>query len=251
VRKDQDPEITYLMLTDGKTGQSEAVTTTPEHPFYVQAQADALPRPRPVGHEELNTHWVGAGHLQIGDKIKQAGGTTGVVANVTTLQQTQEMFNLTVDEAHTFYVGQDGWLVHNASKPALTATERSVLAEATRFFKPEIMSKIEAAYKSGVPTYVSVGGRKILIEPTAPFSGFTNFEGKTFAIGKDAFSSPEELRKTVLHELYRLKTSNVASGLSGAMSTSETNAAFNFAEKGILTYLGFAHELCRTASKLD
>jgi len=65
-----DPAITNLMLKDGKSGQSEAVTTTPEHPFYVQAQADALPRPRPVGHEDLNTHWVGAGHLQIGDKIK-------------------------------------------------------------------------------------------------------------------------------------------------------------------------------------
>ncbi|GMA14374.1 hypothetical protein E5F05_01880 (plasmid) [Deinococcus metallilatus] len=24
------------------------------------------------------------------------------------------MFNLTVSEAHTYYVGQDGWLVHNA-----------------------------------------------------------------------------------------------------------------------------------------
>ena len=23
------------------------------------------------------------------------------------------MFNLTVDEAHTFYVGENGWLVHN------------------------------------------------------------------------------------------------------------------------------------------
>ena len=27
------------------------------------------------------------------------------------------MFNLTVETAHTFYVGQDGWLVHNASCP--------------------------------------------------------------------------------------------------------------------------------------
>lgn len=27
------------------------------------------------------------------------------------------MFNLTVSEAHTFYVGQNGWLVHNASWP--------------------------------------------------------------------------------------------------------------------------------------
>lgn len=27
------------------------------------------------------------------------------------------MFNLTVDTAHTFYVGQDGWLVHNQNNP--------------------------------------------------------------------------------------------------------------------------------------
>ncbi|WP_229779673.1 hypothetical protein, partial [Deinococcus knuensis] len=32
----------------------------------------------------------------------------------TEVQQTREMFNLTVSEAHTYYVGQDGWLVHNA-----------------------------------------------------------------------------------------------------------------------------------------
>ncbi len=49
----------------------------------------------------------------VGDQVKQADGTTGVIANVVTVQQTQEMFNLTVSEAHTFYVGQNGWLVHN------------------------------------------------------------------------------------------------------------------------------------------
>lgn len=57
---------------------------------------------------------MGAGHPKIGDEIKQADGTTGLVANVTTVGQTREMFNLTVSEAHTYYVGQDGWLVHNA-----------------------------------------------------------------------------------------------------------------------------------------
>ncbi|WP_425557438.1 polymorphic toxin-type HINT domain-containing protein [Deinococcus aluminii] len=62
----------------------------------------------------MNEHWVGAGHLKVGDMIKQADGTTGVVANVVTLQQTREVFNLTVSEAHTFYVGTQGWLVHNA-----------------------------------------------------------------------------------------------------------------------------------------
>jgi len=63
---------------------------------------------------------VGAGHLKIGDKIKQADGTTGLVANLTTVGQTREMFNLTVSEAHTYYVGNDGWLVHNC--PTADAT---------------------------------------------------------------------------------------------------------------------------------
>lgn len=86
-----------------------------EHSPYVKEWSDGGNRPKPVGHEDLNEHWVGAGHLKVGDKIRQADGTTGVVANVVTLQQTREMFNLTVSEAHTFYVGQDGWLVHNAN----------------------------------------------------------------------------------------------------------------------------------------
>ncbi|WP_229778747.1 polymorphic toxin-type HINT domain-containing protein [Deinococcus knuensis] len=76
---------------------------------------DAQPRPAPEGHRDLGKNWVGAGHLKIGDTIKQADGTTGLVANVTTVGQTREMFNLTVSEAHTYYVGQDGWLVHNTS----------------------------------------------------------------------------------------------------------------------------------------
>ncbi|GAA5532640.1 polymorphic toxin-type HINT domain-containing protein [Deinococcus aluminii] len=84
-----------------------------DHPFYVKERSDTGERPKPVGHEDLGKNWVGAGHLKVGDKIKQADGTLGVVANVITLQQTREMYNLTVDAAHTFYVGRDGWLVHN------------------------------------------------------------------------------------------------------------------------------------------
>ncbi|MFC6593129.1 polymorphic toxin-type HINT domain-containing protein [Deinococcus lacus] len=76
-------------------------------------------RPRPVGHEELNERWVGAGHLQSGDKLKLADGREGSVINVTTQAKTQEMFNLTVAEAHTFYVGGNGWLVHNQTFPCL------------------------------------------------------------------------------------------------------------------------------------
>ncbi|GAA0501059.1 polymorphic toxin-type HINT domain-containing protein [Deinococcus depolymerans] len=87
----------------------------PERLFFVAQPVDAQPRPAPEGHSDLSKNWVGAGHLKIGDTIKQADGTTGLVANVTTVGQTREMFNLTVSEAHTYYVGDDGWLVHNSS----------------------------------------------------------------------------------------------------------------------------------------
>ncbi|WP_082688971.1 polymorphic toxin-type HINT domain-containing protein [Deinococcus actinosclerus] len=87
---------------------------------------------------------MGAGHLKIGDTIKQADGTTGLVANVTTVEQTREMFNLTVSEAHTYYVGQDGWLVHNTgSKPALpTATDLRTWA-AKQGYKKSMSGNIE------------------------------------------------------------------------------------------------------------
>ena len=54
-----------------------------------------------------------------------------------------------------------------------------------------------------------------------------------FLIGREAFSSEAELGKTILHELYRLNTSTSAGGVSGSLATSETAAAFNFAERAI------------------
>ncbi len=116
VHKNNDPAITYLEIKDPEQGnKSEFITTTPEHPFYLQVNADASARSKPKGYDDLSSKWVGAGHLIAGDKIKQADGTSGVIANVVTVKQTQEMFNLTVSEAHTFYVGNEGWLVHNCS----------------------------------------------------------------------------------------------------------------------------------------
>ena len=103
----QDPQITFLQV------DQELVTTTPEHPFYVKEHSDTETRPKPVGHEDLNDHWVGAGHLKIGDKIQRADGGFGVVRYVNTVTQTRTMYNLEVKDAHTFFVGTQGWLVHN------------------------------------------------------------------------------------------------------------------------------------------
>ncbi|MCB0107994.1 MAG: hypothetical protein KDE53_18860 [Caldilineaceae bacterium] len=92
------------------------VETTPEHPFYVLASAPlALSFAEgwlAVG--ETVGRWVPAGELAIGDAIRQADGTTGTVQAVEVVAQPQVMYNLTVAQAHTFFVGDGQWLVHNA-----------------------------------------------------------------------------------------------------------------------------------------
>ena len=57
--------------------------------------------------------WVAAGDLWLGDAIRSANGTWGTVTALRLRGDTQVMYNLTVAEAHTFFVGDGQWLVHN------------------------------------------------------------------------------------------------------------------------------------------
>lgn len=87
----EDPLVLYLVI-DG-----ELIETTPDHPFYT-----------------MDGEWVAAGELQPGDKIRQADGSYGTVEAVQFVYQLQPMYNLTVADAHTFFVGDGRWLVHNS-----------------------------------------------------------------------------------------------------------------------------------------
>lgn len=99
-----DPTLVHLML-DG-----EYLVTTPEHPFFTKERG-----------------WVAAGVLQVGEQVRQADGTSGMVQRVELEQRPRVMYNLTVATAHTFFVGDGQWLVHNTcSKPV-------VAGEAGRF----------------------------------------------------------------------------------------------------------------------
>jgi hypothetical protein len=85
-----DPVIIHLTIDD------ETLETTPEHPFFTQDRG-----------------WVAAGELQISEQVRTLNGTTGVVTALHAEQRTQVMYNLTVAVAHTFFVGDGQWLVHN------------------------------------------------------------------------------------------------------------------------------------------
>ena len=86
----EDPVIVYLTIN------GETIETTPEHPFYA-----------------TDGEWVPAGELQAGSEVRRADGGYSVVENVAFVYQLQPMYNLTVAKAHTYFVGDGQWLVHN------------------------------------------------------------------------------------------------------------------------------------------
>ena len=112
---ESDQQVTFLTLQDTESSQLEMIVTTPGHPFYLEVNSDASSRPAPQGHEDLAEPWVGAGDLKVGDKVRQADGTTGTVRIVKTEQKNQTMYNLDVANLDNFYVGEQGWLVHNTN----------------------------------------------------------------------------------------------------------------------------------------
>jgi RHS repeat-associated protein len=85
-----DTEIARLGI-DGAT-----LVTTPNHPFLT-----------------LEHGWIEAGLLWPGAHIKSRSGF-GTVTGVVTQSRDSILWNLTVEGAHTFFVGGGEWLVHNS-----------------------------------------------------------------------------------------------------------------------------------------
>ena len=108
--------VVRVSVTDAKTGQSETLTCTPEHPLFVQGQG-----------------WVEAGSLGIGTSIVSRAGPALTVQSVTWQRETAgnvtagnaggstedakpyTVYNLTVEDDHTYFVGSlgGGTWVHN------------------------------------------------------------------------------------------------------------------------------------------
>ncbi len=76
-----DPTIVHLII-DGET-----IETTPEHPFYVMDSAPWLATGETAGR------WVNAGELHIGDAVRQADGTTGIVQAVVVVERSQPVYH--------------------------------------------------------------------------------------------------------------------------------------------------------------
>jgi len=77
------------------TATGEALRTTSDHPFYVRGQ------------------WVRVKRLCVGDSLVSQRGQRHVLRRIDLKPEHVTVYNFTVDELHTYFVGQNAILVHN------------------------------------------------------------------------------------------------------------------------------------------
>jgi hypothetical protein len=108
----------YELKLETNTKKLETIETTAEHPFFVEKFGNSTPRPKAEGHEDLSSHWVGAKDLVKNDVLKRSSGL-GRVLEVKRTSRVERVWNISVAEAGTYFVGDGQWLVHNCSIVAL------------------------------------------------------------------------------------------------------------------------------------
>ena len=85
-----DPSVEHLKLDTG------SIDTTPNHPFFT-----------------IDRGWVDAGSLVAREEVKTESGGYATVLGFTVSATPSTMWDLTVEGAHSFFVGQGAVLVHN------------------------------------------------------------------------------------------------------------------------------------------
>ena len=90
--------LVHVKTKSNSTNEDEEITTTLEHPFYVDGKG-----------------WTGAGELKEGDKLTLITGERVSVQSVVVEQCTEpvKVYNFEVEDFHTYYVGHESVLVHN------------------------------------------------------------------------------------------------------------------------------------------
>lgn len=120
--------------------------------------------------------------------------------------------------------------MHN-SGGSLSPFEQGISDQAQSIYDSLEFGALRDANAAGEYAQIEVGGVTVVYEPGLPSSGFTLFGEHGFAMGPEAFSSEAETARTILHETFRLNTSQAADGVSADLASSETQSAFDFANK--------------------
>ncbi len=91
IQGEKSYRLIEITLSSGKK-----IEATAEHPFYIKGKG-----------------WNPAGSLKVGQVLVLHNGTTVVVEEVDSRVRQVRVFNFSVANAHNYFVGGDGVLVHN------------------------------------------------------------------------------------------------------------------------------------------
>jgi hypothetical protein len=113
----------------------EKIVTTPEHPFYV------------INNDKYNGY-VAAKYLSAGDCILTADGGYLPITSIEpeTLDELITVYNFTVEDNHSYYVGDNEFLVHNANCNTIKANNS---------LNPEAPSQVTGYKKHGINQAIS------------------------------------------------------------------------------------------------
>ena len=147
-------QLVYVTTENG-----EEIHTTENHPFYVEGKG-----------------WCAAAQLEPGDVLRTQDGETEIVEGVQieNLDEAVKVYNLEIEDSHTYYVSADEVLVHNGCE--------NEIVEATQ--KYENLQCVETAEEvQGI--ILKAGGTGYLVEIHAdtPYIWSDNFNMAISEIG--------------------------------------------------------------------
>jgi small subunit ribosomal protein S19 len=143
--------ILEVLIQEGAAA-AELVEVTPHHPFWVVGEG-----------------WVDSDQLTPGDELSTADGDPASVLSVASTARTETVYNLTVDEHHTYFVGATETWVHNAGD----CSEDPPRTKGP-YVEPGLRAKIEAAQKDPRRRPIRTWSRRSTILP--------DFVGHTIAV---------------------------------------------------------------------
>ncbi len=82
-------------------GEQTPLRPSTHHPFWVK-RGDTLPR------------WINSGEMRVGDFVQSLQGAWRRVVAIAPVEGQETVYNFTVDKDHDYFVGETGFLVHNA-----------------------------------------------------------------------------------------------------------------------------------------
>lgn len=208
---------------DSLTEEVEHLTKYPEHYLGEVAGGTALTAPGAMfgGEAALLGRGLGAG---VPDDVidMPSGGHSATPLG--------DAGHHTAGATDQFDAGLQADLAHHFTHQV----ELEIANTAQDIFNSSAMDDLRKAAQNGVAAEAEINGYKVLYEPDIPGSGFSlaSFGERGFVIGPEGMSSNLELAKTVAHEVYRVNMTQIPElGIDADRAASETQAAFDFAEK--------------------